>query len=166
MNDINIFFENLSWRIKNENGLSDITWAFCESSEEFRNIFLTFFFGEDDYKWNKGVNFQREYSRAGSRPDFYFENNDIEYIIEVKINDRNQHFEQYNKPDTFASVRKGYITNYEIANHTEYSLKTWENFITYLETIDNDINLLEDYTSKPYKEDGAYYFELSEKRLK
>lgn len=149
MSEVSDFIKYLSWRMKDENDLSDITWSFCESSEEFRNFFLTFFFDEDEYNWNKVVDFQREYSRAGSRPDFYFKNDGIEYIIEVKINDKNQHFEQYNKPETFGKSRKGYITNYKLNSYDGYSMRTWEDLRNHLKISKLDISkeLLEGYIS-------------------
>ena len=149
MSEVSDFIEYLSWRMKDENDLSDITWSFCESSEEFKNVFLTFFFGKDEFNWNKVVDFKREYSRAGCRPDFYFRNEGIEYIIEVKINDRNQHFEQYNQQETFANARKGYITNYRLSDCDGYSLRTWEGFRNRLKASNFKINqdLLEGYIS-------------------
>lgn len=166
MSEISDFIEYLSWRMKDENDLSDITWSFCESSEEFRNLFLTFFFGNDKYNWNKVTEFKREYSRAGSRPDFYFKNEGVEYIIEVKINDRNQHFEQYNKKNTFENAIKGYITNYKLNNYSGYSLKTWEDFRNYIKNSNLKINreLLDGYIN--YLDNVCSIKEIKQMKLK
>ncbi|CAM1372170.1 hypothetical protein [Tenacibaculum xiamenense] len=126
MSEISKFFGYVSWRLRKENDLSDITWAFCESSLEFRNIFLSFFFEEEDNNWSNISDFQREYSRGSSRSDFYFKNDGQEYIIEVKINDPKQHFLQY--VDDFPNAKRGYITNYELEEHEGYKITTWKGF--------------------------------------
>ena len=90
---INIFFESMAERLTNENDLSDITYALCKTDNDFRKFFL-------EYCFEEAVdtdNLIREYADEGSRPDFYFIGRDNnEYLIEVKIYDRNQHFDQYN----------------------------------------------------------------------
>jgi hypothetical protein len=48
------FFEQLAMRVKSENSLSDITWAFCESDIQFKILFLQFFFPDDDI--NRSIN--------------------------------------------------------------------------------------------------------------
>ena len=68
------FFETLSFRLKNENDLSDITWAMCLSCESFRNDFLHFFFPE--MVIDKNISIEREVSENDSRPDFLIENKD------------------------------------------------------------------------------------------
>ena len=79
----------------------------------------------------------REYADEGSRPDFYFIGRDNnEYLIEVKIYDINQHFDQYNKQ--FPNANYAYISNY-ILNDEDlcdsdrkalplWKLKTWLEF--------------------------------------
>jgi hypothetical protein len=54
------FFRKLSERLNKENNLSDITWALCESSEQFKNLFLEYCF--DDEKIVNIDLFTREYS--------------------------------------------------------------------------------------------------------
>ncbi len=134
----NNFLYNLSYRKQNENDLSDITWAMCETSEKFKELFLKFFFDfqEEDFLKNI-VTFEREKSQGNSRPDFYIEylkkREKLIYLIEVKIYDRNHHFEQYVK--TFKlkdnKNRLGYITNYP---HKEdgFIIKTWEEFYDFI----------------------------------
>ncbi|SNR51015.1 hypothetical protein SAMN06265371_104145 [Lutibacter agarilyticus] len=38
-----LFFENIAYRKRNENDLSDITWAACCTSPSFQLLFLNFF---------------------------------------------------------------------------------------------------------------------------
>lgn len=138
-----LFFYYLGDRIYNENRLSDITWAFCKSNTVFQYQFLSFLFGEnDDFK--QEIDLIREFTRWNdldskySRPDFYFSLNDQEYIIEVKINDLNHHFEDYNA--TFSDAKKSYITNYFIEDKSSnsrenFTIKTWEAFYLHLQKI-------------------------------
>ena len=131
--NLNLFFEAMSDRLKNENDLSDITYALCKADDVFRKFFLEFCFDEsidtDDLI--------REYADGSSRPDFYFiDKQNNERLIEVKINDRNQHFAQYN--DQFPKAKYAYISNY-VVNREELSeddkeafsswkVKTWFDF--------------------------------------
>ncbi len=122
-------FENLANRQNSENALSDITWAFAQSDNTFRFLFLKFFF--DDISITDNVlSFHREYRRAYSRPDFYIETNRGEYIIENKIFDRNHHFKKYQK--SFPNAQFGYIANYKISNIDAISIRTWQGFYEYL----------------------------------
>lgn len=41
------FFEYLADRMRNENDLSDITFALCKSNKDFQNLFLNFCFDEN-----------------------------------------------------------------------------------------------------------------------
>lgn len=130
---INIFFESMAERLTNENDLSDITYALCKTDEDFRKFFLEYCF-ESPVDTD---NLIREYADEGSRPDFYFIGRDNnEYLIEVKIYDRNQHFDQYNKQ--FPNANYAYISNY-ILNDGDlcdadrkalpsWKLKTWKDF--------------------------------------
>ena len=89
---MNNFFLSLAERKHNENDLSDITYALCKANDEFRKFWLKYCF-EDDIDTEDLV---REYQDGFSRPDFFFHDlNNQERIIEVKIYDWNQHFEQY-----------------------------------------------------------------------
>lgn len=130
---INLFFESMAERLTNENDLSDITYALCKTDEDFRKFFLEYCF-ESPVDTD---NLIREYADEGSRPDFYFIGRDNnEYLIEVKIYDRNQHFDQYNKQ--FPNANYAYISNY-ILNDGDlcdadrkalplWKLKTWLEF--------------------------------------
>ena len=93
-NELSNFFSALAERKHNENDLSDITYALCYSDDEFCRFFLHFCFDEEI----KTFDLTREYQRDSSRPDFYFHDlENQERIIEVKLYDRNQHFNQYEK---------------------------------------------------------------------
>lgn len=120
-----ILFENLGKYFKNENALSDVTKLFCKTHIKFQYIFLSFFFG-DNPKFLDPIHLIREYPRGDSRPDFFFEIDNKEYIIEVKIYDRNQHFHQYKI--TFPNAQRGYIANYFLEPRDGYKIKTWANF--------------------------------------
>lgn len=150
---INIFFESMAERLTNENDLSDITYALCKTDNDFRKFFL-------EYCFEEAVdtdNLIREYADEGSRPDFYFIGRDNnEYLIEVKIYDRNQHFDQYNKQ--FPNAKYAYISNY-ILNDEDlcetdkralplWKLKTWFDYYKKLsESAIKDKDLVVGYLS-------------------
>lgn len=117
------FFNYISNRIYNENRLSDITWALCQSSEHFETFFLKFFFKEE-VKFDISREIIREYTTGNSRVDFWIRNGEKTFIIEVKIYDRNQHFDQYNK--AYPNAKKGYITNYYLEEQDGYEIRTWK----------------------------------------
>lgn len=120
---IETFFESLSERMSNENDLSDITYALCNTDDDFRKLFLKFCFDDDV----DTLDLVREYAEDDSRPDFFFHGkNNQEYIIEVKIHDRNQHFDQYNKQ--FPNAKYAFISNYilnenELCNNDKNAIK-------------------------------------------
>lgn len=146
---INRLFENISSRLFNENSISDITWAFCETNRKFKDIFMRFFFNDyiDDEIFEI---FQREFSDNDSRPDFYIQTNKRKYIIEVKIYDRNHHFEQYRF--RFPDAQFGYIANYYLPKVEGFNIRTWSDFSEYINKYlesnncnENDKMLLEYY---------------------
>jgi hypothetical protein len=124
---ISSFFKSLACRFRKENGLSDVTWAMCETSQQFKELFIHFFFPKIDV--SKITVFEREFSRNGCRPDFYIKtDDDSEYVIENKIYDNKQHFDKY--LDEFCnsdSSRLGYITNYPFFK-SGFTTKMWEDF--------------------------------------
>jgi hypothetical protein len=127
------FFNNISDRMYKENDLSDITWALCNSSNSFRDTFLRFFF--PDITISPDIEIVREESRNDSRPDFVIHNGDDIYIIENKINDKQQHFGQYDKQFHVSPENFGYIANYHIQQpdkNKHYRIKTWEGFYKFL----------------------------------
>jgi hypothetical protein len=142
------FFRKLSERLYKENHLSDITWALCNSSIWFSKFFLKYCFGEEITNIDS---FEREYSYDNCRPDFYIITNDgKEYLIEVKKDDRNDHFKQYNK--TFPKTTKSFIADYKVLAENGWITKTWKEFS---EILNNNIleidslekNLIEGYIS-------------------
>ena len=142
-------FENLSNRLRNENDLSDITWAFCETSHLFKSDFIYFFFPELESK--NIINFERERSQNNSRADFYLKDNENNvYIIEAKIYDNNHHFEQYCETYEIDKKHLGYILNYE-HNKENFETKTWTQLYEYLSIkkenliTDEEKNLYESY---------------------
>lgn len=132
-NNVGKFFESMSKRLYRENDLSDITYALCGSNEDFKKFFLNYCFGE-----SLNITYiERECSRNCSRPDFFAQDlQGNEYLIEVKINDRNQHFYQY-KQD-FPKAKYAFISNYNLNENElnkddkavlpEWKTKTWKNF--------------------------------------
>ena len=132
-NRITKLFEAISKRLYRENDLSDITYALCISNEDFKKFFL-------DYCFDESLNItyiERECSRNCSRPDFFAQDLQCnEYLIEVKINDRNQHFYQYKKD--FPKAKYAFISNYNLNENElnkddkavlpEWKTKTWKNF--------------------------------------
>ncbi len=122
---VEYFFENLAYRKRNENDLSDVTWALCMASHSFQTLFLNFFFSSVEF--SDITMFEREKSEGDSRPDFLIENSGLIYLIECKINDRNHHFEQYTSTFGIPNERLGYITNYKMFKDG-FIVKTWEEF--------------------------------------
>ena len=127
---ISLLFENLSYRFRNENDLSDITWAMCQTCESFKEDFLKFFFPKIDIK--AITEFEREKSAGDSRADFYVNSNGLTYIIECKIYDTNHHFEQYCETYDIPCERLGYIMNYNFSK-SGFSTKTWSELYDYIE---------------------------------
>lgn len=127
------FFESLAERKNKENDLSDITYSLCNASPQFKRLFLEFFFKEiegiEDKKLSE-YKLLREYSRDNSRVDFYFEVEKKEYIIEIKINNDNDHVEQYKKD--FRGTRFGWIANYIKGQINGVETRTWRDFFDYL----------------------------------
>lgn len=131
---IKLFFENISYRMCSENCLSDITWALCNASSTFKEIFLKLFF--PDMQISPDITIERELSKNGSRVDFFITNGEEEYLIENKIYDNNQHFGQYDKIFNVKPERFGYIANYPISQPKigkTYQIRTWEDFYKKLE---------------------------------
>lgn len=129
---LNTFFEHLGVRLRNENDLSDMTWALCEANPVFKTLFLSFMFGKT-YDYSKAEGFRREVTREDSRVDLFFNLNNEEFIIEVKIYDSNNHFEQYKT--TYNNAHFGWIANYttEAPEGIKVNIRTWRDFKTYLE---------------------------------
>ena len=121
------FFSSLAERLNHENDLSDITYSLCNSNEEFRRVFLKYCFEKDiDTR-----DFYREYAQDDSRPDFQFHDlNGKQYILEVKIYDKNQHFLQY--MEQFPNAKFAFIANYEHNKISNWKVKTWKGFYTEL----------------------------------
>ncbi len=165
------FLYNLSYRKSNENDLSDITWAMCETSEKFKELFLKFFFPNVDF--SNLITFDREWSKGNSRVDFYIEVLDRTrslkiYLVEVKKSDEGHHFDYIREYKTEGS-NFGYIANYSITNSyieqkcKEYNIeyidevknikfKTWEQFYDYIKE-----NLPQDNTEKEFWEGYLSY---------
>ncbi len=122
----------MSQRLNDENSLSDITWAMANSDSKFMEIFMDQF--SFNFKIDEPWNMYRESSEGDCRPDFRIEQADKQFIIENKIYDQNDHFEQY--ATKFPKAELGFIANYRAPAETaqKYSFKcvTWEDFIRVL----------------------------------
>lgn len=129
---IESFFRMLAVRKKNENDLSDMTYAMCRTSDKFQTAFIRFFF-EDQIPEEECCSFEieREYSKGKCRPDFYFLYGDKEYLIENKIFDRQQHFEDYVATFAIPNEQLGYITNYPLSKKG-FRTHTWHQFYDYV----------------------------------
>lgn len=131
MSTLEKFIINLSYRFKSENDLSDITWTMCQTSERFQLVFLRFFF-----PWLKkdcaNVYIFREKSKDDSRPDFVFEYRNEKYVIENKIGDQKQHFEQYLRTFKIEANNLGYIANYTIVK-SGFVTHTWKELYLFLQ---------------------------------
>lgn len=145
-------FTNLSKRLDSENNLSDITWAMCETSPAFKRLFIEFIF-KKDFGNAHDIILEREYHDNTCRPDFRFTHDALEYIIEVKINDRNDHFRQYKT--NFPDAKMGWIANYslEAPKDLEIEIRSWndyyESLLQHLQDTSHqdDISLIRGYCS-------------------
>lgn len=145
------FFEQLACYYNMENDLSNIVVALCNSNNEFKKKFIRFFFPNIDI--NNIVSILREVpdkNNLGSRVDIYITMNDekLPYIIEVKIDDHNHHFGQYEEAYKIDKERFGYITNYDCIEGKKlgYDVKTWENFYDYLKNNNSTDELINAFT--------------------
>ena len=144
------FFQALAERAYKENDLSDVTYALCRADGEFLQFFLDFFFPNANLKAESIRSFEREHSDAIGRPDFWIETKDDLYIVEVKIWDWNQHFEQYHELliKQHGKTRSqndywdhlGYIANYKVTStekgtsvNEKCGVHTWYEFKLALE---------------------------------
>ena len=105
---------------------------------EFKIVFLEYCF---DKKIDVRNEIIREYAVDDSRPDFFFsDSDDNEYLIEVKLYDKNMHFDQYNNNKQLAKAEKSFIANYPWKCENGWKVKTWKGFVrcimNSLETID------------------------------
>jgi hypothetical protein len=141
MNTARTLISKLSLRFNNENDLSDLVWTLCELSDDFQGLFLSFFFPELKAK-HVGLEVQREFSKNNSRPDFYFLVGEKEYLIEVKLYDTNDHYEQYVRD--FPDAQRGWIAIYQANPHDKFKIKTWREFHTFLA---NELNSISDSTT-------------------
>ena len=139
------FFRELASRMYKENDLSDILYALCESSFQFKQFVLDYFFPEEQLNANQ-ASIQREVQYGdGSRPDFVIRCNEKTYFVEVKIWDRSHHFDQYARTiqteGNSAESCLAYITNYtidpatlsnrdkQVFNHVKQRVSTWQQFL-------------------------------------
>lgn len=141
------FFSALASRLPHENNLSDITWALCQASDFFREFFMKFFFPKEDFSVIDSMD--REYpaeNNGRSRADFLVRvrGSRMPYVIEVKIYDRNQHFEQYKSDYGISKDHLGYITNYYY-KQDDYEIKTWTDLYYRLSVL---VDSLTDETEK------------------
>jgi len=157
------FFINLSERLNSENDLSDVTWALARTSPRFLKLFLAIF-GFDIKA--PGVISREVFLKNGGRPDFGIEIDEGCLIIEAKINDRNNHFDQYlqEKPAGF-----GFIANYPIYNAPqEVKARMWSDLIEHLNT---DLNSFDEEEKKlitayiSYVKEVCSMVEIREMRL-
>jgi len=132
------FFKQLSLYYYNENDLSNMTCALCNSSMWFRERFIHFFFPQinvDDIESIKReVGDEKD---MHSRVDLFIKmkNDSKPWLIEVKIYDQSHHFGQYEAAYGVEKERLGYITNYVCKEGLDqgYDVKTWDAWIKTLE---------------------------------
>lgn len=129
---ISNLFSNLSTYYRNENDLSNVTVSLCNSSVEFLRLFVHYFFPK--LKIEDVVSVDREvwdeYDKS-SRVDIMINLSQERYLVEVKINDKQHHFGQYERDFDIDSSHLGYIANYELSR-TGYDIKQWKDFYYYL----------------------------------
>jgi hypothetical protein len=128
---MNDFFSQLAERLRNENDLSDITWALCRSNSYFQKIFIDYCF--DNKIESETDSIEREFSEGNSRPDFLItDDKENRYILEVKIYDKNTH-DEYKKQ--FKKDTRAFIANYNFLDKKGVYgvVRTWHEFIDHLE---------------------------------
>ncbi len=167
--DFERFFQGLSDRMWKENGLSDITYALCRGNSVFLRFLTDLFFHEFDLD-PTSLSIEREYDDGqGNRPDFRVtDRRNGVFFIEVKIWDRNHHFNPYveslkreNQANNGAPLstdnakkRLGYIAAYSIT-HADApesegcSIRTWDELYSKLKRW----SFFEDDTIRAY---GSY----------
>jgi hypothetical protein len=125
------FLINLAQRQRNENALSDVTWAMCQASPTFLTEWVRFFFKDMDISAIQNID-REVYADEdkGSRVDFYIETADdpMPYIIEVKIYDTKDHFGQYDPAFHVDPSHFGHITNYPFKKEGYPIVRQWEQF--------------------------------------
>ena len=128
------FFGFLASRYSDENDLSNVTWALCQSSGWFMETWMRFFFPFFDT--GRITGFYREMADdegKGSRADFVItvEGESKPYVIEVKIWDDGHHFEQYLEAYRIGKERLGYIVNYPLS-YKDFKVRSWSEFFDHL----------------------------------
>lgn len=134
------FLSEISGYYYHENDLSNITVALCNSCVVFRDIFVRFFFRDIDV--DSILSVVREVpdnNCAGCRVDVMIETTNGRYLIEVKINDRHQHFDEYPKAYEIPANHLGYIVNYEYSQRG-FDVKRWIDFYRHLKRENDKID--------------------------
>lgn len=131
MDQFSTFFSNMADRLGGENNLSDVTWTMCKTFPSFLKEWVSFFFGKLDCSTVQCI--EREVfanENKNSRVDFYIESSEeqMPYIIEVKIYDSQHHFVQYDKDFNVTPDHFGYITNYPLEREGGYEIRQWKQF--------------------------------------
>lgn len=106
---------------------------------------MNFFF--PNAKFDKINSFVRELTKEDSRADFVIDNQGILFVIEIKINDKNHHFEQYINTYKIPHENLGYIVNYNYSKFG-FEVKTWEQLYDFLNQNlpeDDEKNVFEGY---------------------
>ena len=138
------FIKIFTERFYKENDLSDLTYILCKADSDFLRFFVKFNFS-DFTEDSPIVEIIREYPLKNSRPDFYISSLEKKYILEIKINDRNNHFEQYNNTFPDGEYKKSFLANYsvdqELSNsYKNWKISTWSDFVDKLKSDTNLIN--------------------------
>ena len=133
----NTFFRTLAIRQSNENDLSDFLWAVMEVVPKLKSDFCKYF--SFDSSNDEPIEVQREEVISTGRPDFMVKSSKPELIVEVKLNDRDYHFDQYNSAFSGQGVKFGLLTNHRIgkddyqkASHLGWITSAWEDFLKYI----------------------------------
>ena len=148
-NCLGTLFKEIACYYRHENDLSNITVALCNASSIFKDLFLRFFFpqiiSDDIIRISREA---RDINGMGCRVDIHISMKSGDpYIIEVKINDTNHHFGQYESAYKITKDHFGYITNYYCIEGVRlgYNVKTWEEIYYYFINLKDKNELIEPF---------------------
>ena len=129
--EFNQFFRVLVSRFRKETHLSDITFTALEVVPGFKEDFVHFFFA--DLSTAEEIEVTREFwlPSGDGQPDFVFQCESWDLIVENKLWDRNYHFTQYGVTPLSPGkpTYMGLIANHTVGDHADWQVRHWMRFV-------------------------------------